>query len=112
MMLTIFSCASWPSAYSLWKNVYLGLPSIFLSFTNIFSHSVGCLCVFSVVCFAMQNLLNLKASLVYFCFYFFNLRRWIQKKILLWFMSKNVLPMFSSRSFFFFFNFILFLNFT
>ena len=28
-MLSIFSCASWPSVYLLWGNVYLGLLSIF-----------------------------------------------------------------------------------
>ena len=35
---------------------------------------------------------------VYCCFYFLCFRTWIQI-ILLWFMSKNVLLMFSSRSF-------------
>ena len=27
-MLSIFSCASWPSVCLLWRNVYLGLPPI------------------------------------------------------------------------------------
>ena len=70
----------------LWKNIYLGLLPIFqlgfclfvlilssmnslyilginflsiISFTNIFSHSEGCLFVLSMVSFAMQKLLSL-----------------------------------------------------
>ena len=70
-MLSIFSCAYWPSVFLLWRNVYLGLLPIFglgclffllscmsclcileikhLSvalFANMFSHSLGCLYFF------------------------------------------------------------------
>ena len=36
---------------------------------------------------------------IYFCFYFHHSRKWIQKKILLQFMTKSVLPIFSSKNF-------------
>ena len=124
MMLSIFSCACWPFACLLWRNVFLGLlPILWLgffflilscmsclyilkinplsvaSFANIFSHSVGCLFVLFMVSLAVQKLLNLISShLFVFCFYFHYSRRGIQK-ILLWFMPKSVLPMFSSRCF-------------
>ena len=92
-MLSIFSCASWPSVCLLWRNVYLGLLLIFwlgffffflilscmsclcileinpLSidlFANIFSHSEGCFILFTVS-FAVQKLLSFiwsQASLV------------------------------------------------
>ena len=67
-------------------------------FANIFSHSVGsvgCCFILSMVSFSVQKLLSL---IRYQCFYFHYSRGWI-KKILLWFMSKCVLPIFSSRSF-------------
>ena len=84
MMLSIFSCASWPSVCLLWKNDYLGLLPIFflsgwlifltlssmnylyisdmnlllvISFANLFFPSVGCLFVLSMVSFAVQELL-------------------------------------------------------
>ena len=77
-MLSIFSCAYWPSVCLLWRNVYLGLLPIFQlgciflllllscmsclnileikpllvsSFTNIFSQSAGCLFVLFMVCY-------------------------------------------------------------
>ena len=68
-------------------------------FANIFSHSVGCLFVSFMVSFAVQKLLSLiRSHLGFFCFYFHYSRRWI-KKILLRFMSKSVLPLFSSKSY-------------
>ena len=45
VMLSIFSCAYWPSIYLLWKNVYLGLlPSLFLT-----------VCVFNVELFDLLS---------------------------------------------------------
>ena len=52
-----------------------------------------------MVSFAEQSLLSLIRSYLFiFCFYFLCFRRWIQK-ILLWFLSKSALPVFSSRRF-------------
>ena len=119
-MLSIFSCACWPSVCLFWKNVYSGLLPIFkrfffflilscmrylyildinpllvISFANSFSHSAGCLFVLLMVSFAVQKLLSLIRS-HWFCFLCHG--RQI-KKILIWFMSKTVLPIFSSRSY-------------
>ena len=87
-------------------------------FTNIFSQPVGCFFVLYVVSFDVQKLINLirfyllwgdfLLGFVGFCFFVFffffsllfllpwetDLRKW-----LVWFMSKNVLPMFSPKSF-------------
>ena len=66
---------------------------------NIFSHSVGCLFVLLMISFAVQKLLSLiRSHLFVFTFASFALGD-RSKKILQWFMSKSVLPMFSSRSF-------------
>ena len=74
-------------------------PLLITSFANIFSHSESCLFVLFMVSFAMQNLLSLIGSYFFiFAFIFFTLEGW-SKKILLQFMSKNLLPMFSSKSF-------------
>ena len=74
-------------------------PLRVISFANIFSHSVGCLFVLSMVSFAMQKLLSLIEYQVFiFAFISFALGDRSQK-ILLQFMSKSVLPMFSFRSF-------------
>ena len=52
-----------------------------------------------MVFFAVQKLLNLiRSNLFILVFIFITLRDGSQK-ILVWFMSKTVLPMFSSRSF-------------
>ena len=52
-----------------------------------------------MVSFAVQKLLSLiRPHLFTFVFIFITLRGGL-KKILLWFMSKSVLPMFSSKSF-------------
>ena len=70
-----------------------------ISFANIFSHSVSCLFVLSLVFFAVQKFLSLiRSHLFIFAFVSFALGD-RSKKILLQFMSKSVLPMFSSRSF-------------
>ena len=113
-----------PSVYLLWRNVYLGLLPIFglsclfflvlscmsclyileinplsvASFANIFSHSEGCLFILFIVSFAVQKLLSLiRSHLFIFVFIFITLGGG-SKKILLRFMSKSVLPMFSSKS--------------
>ena len=84
-VLTMFSCACWSFAFPVWKNIYSVLPFLigmlicFLmlscasclymldinpsrvkTFANIFSHSVGCLFVLLMVCYAVQaSLINL-----------------------------------------------------
>ena len=122
-MLTIFSYASWPSVCFLWRNVYLGLPPVFwlgcffmlscvsylyileinhLSvalFTNIFSHSGGCLFVLFMVSFALQKLISLIRSYLSIFLFIFISKGSESKRVLLWFMSKCVLPVFSSKSF-------------
>ena len=93
-MLSSFSCVSSPSAYLLWRNVYLDLWAIFglgclffdielmsclyileinplsvASFSNIFSHSEGCLFVFFRVSLAVQKLLSfIRSHLCIFVF--------------------------------------------
>ena len=66
-------------------------------FANIFSHSEGCLFVLFMVSFVVQKLLSFIRSHL-FIFVFITLGGG-SEKILLWFMSKSVLPVFSSNSF-------------
>ena len=76
-------------------------PLSILSFVNIFSHSVGCLFFFflAVVSFVVQMLLSLiRSHLFIFALISFAIG-YRCKKMLLWFMSKSVLPMLSSRSY-------------
>ena len=69
------------------------------SFANIFSHSEGCLFVLFMVSLAVQKLLSfIRSHLFIFVFIFISLGGG-SKRILLWFMSKSVLPMFSSKYF-------------
>ena len=69
------------------------------SFENTISHSVDCLFALFMVSFAVQKLLNLiRSHLFIIVFISFTLGD-KAKKISLWFISKSVLPMFSSRSF-------------
>ena len=64
-------------------------------FANIFSHSVGCLFILFMVYFAVQKILSLIRS-HWFIFVFISITLGDgSKKILLQFMSENVLPMFS-----------------
>ena len=64
-----------------------------MSFANIFSHSVGCLFILSVVSFAVQKLLSfIRSHLFLFVFIPITLGGG-SKKILLWFMSKSVFPL-------------------
>ena len=125
-MLSIFSCAFYTSVCLLWRNVYLDLPPFFdwvvcllflilshmiclyileidpLSvalFANILSQPEGCLFVLFTVSFFVQKFLSfIRSHLFIFVFIFINLGGRL-KKILLRFMSKSVLPMFSSKSF-------------
>ena len=89
LMLSCMSCS-----------YILGINSLsVISFANIFSHSVGFLFVLFVVSFAVWKLLSLaRSNLFIFAFISFALGD-RSKKILLWFMSKSVLPIFSTRSF-------------
>ena len=74
-------------------------PLSIVSFANIFSHSEGCLFVLFMVSFAVQKLLSyIRYRLFIFVFISITLGGG-SKKILLWFMSKSVFPMFSSKSF-------------
>ena len=73
-------------------------PLLVASFANIFSHSVSCLFIF-MVSFPVQKFVSLiRSHLFIFVFISLALGDW-SKKTLLWFMSENVLPMLSSRSF-------------
>jgi len=122
-MLCIFSCVYWPSICLLWKNVYSGLLHIFFglcclffrielyerlcildinplsetSFANIFSHSIDFLFVLFLVPFAVQK--RFKFDSVPFVYFISFTLGGQFNKILLWFMSKSILPVFSSRSF-------------
>ena len=74
-------------------------PLSVISFSIIFSHSVGYFFILLMVFLAVQKLLSLiRSHLFIFAFISFALAD-CSKKILLQFMSKSVLPMFSSRSF-------------
>ena len=74
-------------------------PLSVISFTNIFSHSVDCLFILLMVSFAVQKLLSLiRSHLFIFVSVSFALHDRI-RNILLWFMSKSVLPKFYVRSF-------------
>ena len=123
MLLSIFLCASWPSVCLLWRNVYLGLPSIFLSFFFFYIklHElfvcfgdwsfVSCfICkyflpfwglsfhiIYGFLCFPKVFKFN-KPRLLIFVLIFITLKGG-SKKILLRFMSNSVLPMFSSKRF-------------
>ena len=123
-MLSIFSCGCWPSV-CLWGNVYLGLLPIFWLGCLFFQYwVVWAVCVFWILTSCQSHHLQIFSPVPYvvfsFCWWFpllcksfyilimshlfifafisFALGDW-SKKILLWFMSKNILPMFSSRSF-------------
>ena len=94
-MLSIFSCAYWPSICFLWKNAYLVFLPIFLLgclflllltcmshlhileinplsvalIANILSHPIGCLFILFMVSFAMQKLGSFIRS--HFCIFTF-----------------------------------------
>ena len=70
-----------------------------ISLANIFSHSVGCLIVLSMISFAVQKLLSLiRPHMFILTFLSFALGD-KSKNVLLRFVSKNIQPMCSSSSF-------------
>ena len=70
-----------------------------VSVANIFSHSEGCLFILFMVSLVVQKILSfIRSHLFIFVFISITLGGG-SKKILLWFMSKSVFPMFSSKSF-------------
>ena len=72
-------------------------PLSVASFANIFSYLEGCLFVLFMVFVAVQKLLSfIRSHLFIFVFISITLEGG-SKKILLWFMSKSVLPMSSSK---------------
>ena len=74
-------------------------PLSVASFAIIFSHSEGCLFILFIVSFAVQRLLSLIRNHL-FIFVFISITLGAEsKRILLPFMSKSVLAMFSSKSF-------------
>ena len=68
------------------------------SFANIFSHSEGYLFILFMIPFALQKLLSLIRSHLFIFVLIFITLGGGSKKMLLWFMSKRVLPMLSSKS--------------
>ena len=122
-MLSIFSCVCWPSVCLLWRNVCLGLlPTFWLSclffwywviwatcifwrlilcqlihLLLFFSHSEGFLFTLVIVSFTVQKILSLTRS-NFLVSVLIILGGGLQR-ILLWFMSRSVLSVLSSRSF-------------
>ena len=81
-------------------NPLLEINSLFVaSLVNTFSHSEGCLFVLFIVSFAMQKLLSLIRSYLFIFVFIFITVVGGSEKILLWFISRRVLPVFSSKSF-------------
>ena len=74
-------------------------PLSVASFANIFSHSEGRPFIFFMVSFAVQKLLSLIRSYLFIFVFIFITLGGGSKKILLQFMIKTVLPIFSSKSF-------------
>ena len=71
-----------------------------IRFANIFFHSVGCPFISLIVSSVCANVFKFDdVTFNYFCFCSSYLRRQIKKNILVQFMSKSILLMFSSRSF-------------
>ena len=74
-------------------------PLSVVTFANIFSNSEGCLFILLMVSFAVQKFLNFfRYHFLIFVFIFITLGGG-SKMILLWFISKSVFPMFSSKNF-------------
>ena len=119
VMLSTFSCTCWPVVCLLWENVYLGPLPIFKSysppplncmitcildinllsdlwFANIFSHSMGCLFIFKIVCCAEGFKFDVVFSFIFAFVFAFGVK---SKKLLPRLMSWNLLLIFSSRNF-------------
>ena len=74
-------------------------PFLVALFASIFSQSISCHFILFMVSFTMQQLLSLiRSHLLIFVFIYITLAN-SSKKVFLQFMSKSVLPMFSSGSF-------------
>ena len=124
MLLSIFSCI-YESVCLLWRNVCLSLllssliglfaflilnymnclcileinPLSVALFAIIFSHCEGCHLILFMVSFAVQKLLSLiRSHLFIFVFISITLEGG-PKRILWWFMSWSLPPMFSSKNF-------------
>ena len=64
-------------------------PLSVVSFAIIFSHSEGCLFTLLIVSFAVQKLFKFnQVPLVYFCFYFHYIRRWVIEDLALIYVTK------------------------
>ena len=80
-----------------WSN--LAAAAAAALFASILSHFVGCIFILFMVSFSVQKLLTLiRSHLLIFVFIYITLGN-RSKKVLSWFMSKSVLPIFSSKSF-------------
>ena len=80
-------------------HILVTIPLSVISFANIVSHSECCLFVLFMVSFAVQKLCSFIRSHL-FTFVFISISQGGgSKKIMLWFLSKNVFLMFSSKSF-------------
>ena len=76
------------------------INSLFVAlFVIIFSHTEGCLFTLLIVSFVVQKLLILIRSYLFIFAFISNIMGGGSYRILPWFMSKSILPMFSSRSF-------------
>ena len=74
-------------------------PLLVVSFAIIFSHSVVYLFTLFILFFAVQKLLSLIRSHLFIFVLIFIMLGVESKKMLLRFMSKSILPTFSSKSF-------------
>ena len=78
----------------------LGMNSLSVaSFAIIFSNSEVCLFTLHIVSFIVQKPLSLIRSHLFIFAFISNILGGGSERILLWFMSESVLPMFSSRNF-------------
>ena len=115
----------WPSVCLLWKNVYLALMPIFFFWIGLFLNILSCLSclyilevkpyqllclqIFSpirglvlfMVSFAVQKRLSLVRFHLYIFVLIFITLGGGSERVFLLFMSKSVLPVFSSKSFMF-----------
>ena len=87
----VLSCMSW--LYILEID-----PFSVVSFAIIFSHSEGCLLTLLIVSFAVQNLFSLIRFHLFTFVFISIILGGESKRILLWFMSKSVLPVLSSKT--------------
>ena len=119
-MLSIFSCLYWPPVCLLWRNVCFGLLPFFLIglFVFLILSCMSCLYILEInlcqlfhlqlflrvvfqscLLFSVQKLLSfIRSHLFIFVFISIMLGNG-SEGIFLWFMSKNVLPTVSSKSF-------------